>query len=266
VSDRAKFLQDALRCYENGDGIGLLDLANDFWIDVTADEVQGLSKEDNLILNEMSGKLRDAHGQRLHSKRLTLSGEKSPDNAETVLLGHINKLSPHGREIMMRAFADVAGHMPSPGTPAREKAEVDALDARYAKEVVDLLPRVIAKASTLQDLDVKRVPLSGVQRYFDEAHQCYFFGLNTACAVLCRAIIEAALKDVVGANNTFHELLELARSKLDPERINAAHTVHSAGNLAVHAQERFNKKYSDAAVERLITDTRKVLEDLYAAP
>ncbi len=31
-----------------------------------------------------------------------------------------------------------------------------------------------------------------IKQYFEEAHQCYLYGFNIACAVLCRSILESA--------------------------------------------------------------------------
>jgi hypothetical protein len=36
-------------------------------------------------------------------------------------------------------------------------------------------------------------------RYLDEATRCYFFGLFTACAVMCRSVLEEALKQKLPA-------------------------------------------------------------------
>jgi hypothetical protein len=36
-------------------------------------------------------------------------------------------------------------------------------------------------------------------RYLDEATRCYFFGLFTACAVMCRSVLEEAIKQKLPA-------------------------------------------------------------------
>jgi len=165
---------------------------------------------------------------------------------------------------MVEAFRKVQSS-PTESRPS-DNEELDALDARYAQELVDLISRVVAKASSLQELQIGRIPKPSVQRYFDEAHRAYFFGLNKACVTLCRAILEAALKEVLGANNRPYELLNLAeeRGTLDDERLNAAQRVFSAGNSAVHHEHIFDRSYSDADVEAMLLDTRKILEDLYS--
>jgi len=108
---------------------------------------------------------------------------------------------------------------------------------------------------------------------FEKAHSCYFYGLNRAVAVLCRAILETALKEKLGADNLWNELIEIAGQAaeggtplLDHERIEAAKKVYRAGNLAVHDEEQFDVRYRDVAVEALLLDMRKILEDLYSVP
>jgi hypothetical protein len=81
---------------------------------------------------------------------------------------------------------------------------------RYSQELIELLPNIVAKASALQELALGEIPNKSVQRYYREAHSCYFYGLNRACAVLCRAILEAALKEILGPSHRTHELIELA--------------------------------------------------------
>ena len=91
--------------------------------------------------------------------------------------------------------------------------------------------------------------------------------------MLCRAILEAALKEKLGTNNLWQELIDKAGQPrddgtplLDGERIEAAKKVYRAGNLAVHDEARFEIRYQDAAVEALLLDMRKILEDLYSTP
>jgi hypothetical protein len=145
------------------------------------------------------------------------------------------------------------------------------LDMRYSQELIELLPNIVAKASALQELALGEIPNKSVQRYYREAHSCYFYGLNRACAVLCRAILEAALKEILGPSHRTHELIELAgmprpngKPLLDEERLEATERICNAGDSAVHHEHIFDKNYPDSAVEQLLLDMRKILEDVYA--
>ncbi len=263
MTQRFRFLSGCLRCFESGDSLELLNLANDFSMDTWDNKVAQLTEEDNQVWNDMVAELRDARGQELHDQRVSLGQRPSPDRVE-IILKHRSRLSSEGRKVMDDALREVAASRESAPPPADD--ELAALDARYARELVNLIPEVVLKASTLQDLEIQRVPRPTVLRYFDEAHKCYFFGLNRACVTLCRAMLEAALKELLGSNNLPNELLDLARERaiLDGERVNAAQRVFSAGNSAVHREDFFNQRYSDSDVEDILLHTRKILEDLYS--
>ncbi len=103
---RSKFLSEALRSYETSDSQALLDLANDFLSDTAAEEVESLSAKDNEILNNMAAKLREAHGEKLNSRRLLLSSRRLPDMPK-IMMDHLGHLSPEGRQKMVQAYIEV---------------------------------------------------------------------------------------------------------------------------------------------------------------
>jgi len=49
-------------------------------------------------------------------------------------------------------------------------------------------------------------------------------------------------------------------------RPRCARDVAKAGNKAIHDPEMFNRDYSPEKVEEVLTNTRKVLEELYRLP
>jgi hypothetical protein len=49
-------------------------------------------------------------------------------------------------------------------------------------------------------------------------------------------------------------------------RPRCARDVAKAGNKAIHDPEMFNRDYSPEEVEEVLTNTRKVLEELYRLP
>jgi hypothetical protein len=63
--------------------------------------------------------------------------------------------------------------------------------------VLKKLDMVVARALRLERLPVGTAPNAAVLRYFQEAHDCYRYGFDIACAVLCRAILESALEDLI---------------------------------------------------------------------
>ncbi len=88
-------------------------------------------------------------------------------------------------------------------------------------------------------------------RYLDEATRCYFFGLFTACAVMCRSVLEEAVKQRLPENlarlvrtryrnaptlgNLLHEVNDnLRMTGIDPNFPRIANQVNDAGKKAVH--------------------------------
>jgi hypothetical protein len=270
-TSRSRFLSRALEYFETGDALALFDLANDFWIETSMADIEELSDEDNAVLNRMLAELRESQAQVLVTSRITLDKRVQAD-PKGIVLRYLDQMSVPGRQVVQGVLLSALQRLQNDGTSSTSDNGFDVLDMRYSQELVRMLPNVVAKAAALQDIEVGSIPHQSVKRYFREAHSCYFFGLNRACAVMCRAILESSLKGVLGAQNSWHDLIELTerprqngRPLLDAERIEAAEKVYRAGNLAVHDEERFEARYPDVAVEALLIDMRKILEDIYSA-
>ena len=161
--------------------------------------------------------------------------------------------------------------------------EMDELDAAFAAEVLGRLPKMVDLAARLDEVDLPNVPQS-TRTYFYEAHRCYLNGFQIACAVLCRAILESALKEVVdadgkidkrvqnsqrrtasGAENgrlSYYEALVRA-ADLPDDRPKCAMEVRDAGNDAIHSLTAFNKRWG-GKLDEVLLNTRKVLLDLFA--
>ena len=88
-------------------------------------------------------------------------------------------------------------------------------------------------------------------RYLDEATRCYFFGLHTACAVMCRSVLEEAIKqklppalarlvrtryrNAATLGNLLHEVNNnLQLTGIDPGFPAVANRVNDTGKKAVH--------------------------------
>ena len=52
----------------------------------------------------------------------------------------------------------------------------------------------VFRATHLRECVVAAPSSEEADRYLDEATRCYFFGLFTACAVMCRSVLEEAIK------------------------------------------------------------------------
>jgi len=88
-------------------------------------------------------------------------------------------------------------------------------------------------------------------RYLDEATRCYFFGLFTACAVMCRSVLEEAVRqklpavlsrqvrsryrNVATLGNLLHEVNNnLLLTGIDADFPRVANQVNDVGKKAVH--------------------------------
>jgi len=107
--------------------------------------------------------------------------------------------------------------------------------------------------------------LRHLQVMFSEAHFNYLLGNLGAVAIMCRALIEAALRDRVSGNFvTLHDRITEAQNRniLDHERTQCARDIATLGNQAAHGDSKF-LKCTDQRIEETLINTRKILEDFY---
>ncbi len=157
--------------------------------------------------------------------------------------------------------------------------QVDNLDARYAHEVVGKIAKIVSRVSRLDPFKAGKVPPPPVREYFREVHHCYLYGFRVACAVMCRAILEEALKETIDRGGVLErrvrgkgesyitDLVEKAERLgiLADDRPEWAERIRKAGNWAVHDLEKFRREFPDDKFDEVLLNTRKILEDLYAA-
>jgi hypothetical protein len=159
--------------------------------------------------------------------------------------------------------------MPSDAT------EEDAIDAAIAEELLGKLPKAVNRAAHLDQMSLEHVPDKDLRRYFDEAHRCYLYGFSVACAVLCRAILECALKSVCdpkcvierqlpSGESYFKALVEKARKDhlLEDDRPKCAINAREAGRFAIHNFPKFQQNW-ESKLGEVLDGTRKVLLDLF---
>jgi hypothetical protein len=75
----------------------------------------------------------------------------------------------------------------------------DLLRAAIAGELLELVEPAVERATHLRECVVASPSSEEADRYLDEATRCYFFGLFTACAVMCRSVLEEAIKQKLPA-------------------------------------------------------------------
>ena len=134
---------------------------------------------------------------------------------------------------------------------ALDSQQNDLLRAAFAMEMLELVEPAVLRAAHLRECVVAAATSEEADRYLDEATRCYFFGLFTACAVMCRSVLEEALKQKLPAGlarqvrgryrnaatlgNLLHEVNNnLALTGIDGEFPRLANHVNDLGNKAVH--------------------------------
>lgn len=216
---------------------------------------------------------------KLHDGRRHAAARVTLDKTPSFATDAIEILSPEQRAVFFEMLSKVLEEKRGGGEHPRgfSKTDVeDALDAAFAEEVLGKLPKIIHRVLTLEELDLDSILDEDVKRYFAEAHRCYLYGFNIACAVLCRAILASALESICDPKRTilrrvapgksyFEALVRKASDdgRLLDDRPEWAIMIRDAGNEAIHNFPLFKQHWSDK-VHDILLNARKVLLDLYA--
>jgi hypothetical protein len=127
----------------------------------------------------------------------------------------------------------------------------DLLRAAFAMELLELVEPAVLRATHLRECVVASASSEEADRYLDEATRCYFLGLFTACAVMCRSVLEEAIKQKLPAGlarqvrtryrnaatlgNLLHEVNNnLHLTGIDGDFPALANQVNDVGKKAVH--------------------------------
>ena len=127
----------------------------------------------------------------------------------------------------------------------------DLLRGALALELLELVEPAVLRATQLRECVVASASSEDADRYLDEATRCYFYGLFTACAVMCRSVLEEAIKQKLPASlarqvrsryrnvatlgNLLHEVNNnLLLTGIDGDFPGLANQVNDVGKKAVH--------------------------------
>jgi len=127
----------------------------------------------------------------------------------------------------------------------------DLLRAAIAMELLELVEPAVIRATHLRECVVAAASSEEADRYLDEATRCYFYGLFTACAVMCRSVLEEAIKqklpdqltrlvrtryrNAATLGNLLHEVNNnLQLCNIDGDFPRVANQVNDVGRKAVH--------------------------------
>jgi Domain of unknown function (DUF4145) len=234
----------------------------------------GRANKDDAVFQKMRRLVYDHVARTIAIERTSLASPPTLDSLASDFKILMEELAPETRKALGQAFVPIAAShdSPPPDVAPGSTVQLDALDRYYSEEILAKLDGIISRASALDRVGLEIVPNRRVQFLFDEAHRCYLYGFFLACAVFCRAILEGALKEVVDPHNetsqSIHDMIAGAVEKgiLTDNRPRCVREVAKAGNRAIHDPEMFNRDYSPEKVEEILTNTRKVLEELYRLP
>ncbi len=151
------------------------------------------------------------------------------------------------------------------------------LRAAFAMEQLELIEPAVLRAAHLRECVVAAPCSEEADRYLDEATRCYFLGLFTACAVMCRSVLEEAVKRKLPAGlarlvrtryrnaatlgNLLHEVNNnLQLTGIDPDFPCIANKVNDTGKKAVH-----QGLLSEDEARVCLQNARKALELLLRA-
>jgi hypothetical protein len=134
---------------------------------------------------------------------------------------------------------------------ALDAQQNDLLRTAISLELLELVEPAVLRATQLRECVVAAPSSEEADRYLDEATRCYFFGLFTACAVMCRSVLEEAIKqklpeqlkkllrtryrNTATLGNLLHEVnnnLQMTGFDMDFPRM--ANLVNDTGRKAVH--------------------------------
>jgi hypothetical protein len=165
------------------------------------------------------------------------------------------------------------------GTPAWQQIQLaldsqqnDLLRAAFALELLELVEPAVARATHLRECIVSSSCSEEADRYLDEATRCYFFGLFTACAVMCRSVLEEAIKQKLPPSmvrqvrsryrnaptlgNLLHEVNDNLRlTGIDVAFPALANRVNDVGRKAVH-----QKLLREEEARECLQNAREALE------
>jgi hypothetical protein len=126
----------------------------------------------------------------------------------------------------------------------------DLLRTAFALELLEMVEPAVMRATQLREC-VEAPSSEEADRYLDEATRCYFFGQFTACAVMCRSVLEEAIKQMLPQGltrqvntryrktatlgNLLHEVNNnLQMTGFDADFPRVANLVNDSGRKAVH--------------------------------
>ncbi len=145
----------------------------------------------------------------------------------------------------------------------------ELLDEYFTIRLLGSVRGIVSRWGRLKALRIVLLPGAKVTQYLSQAITCYLHGLYDAAVVLCRAVLEFALREKLGTlggvkpgSLELEHVIDFCRNAriLSDELTGKAHRVRRVGNDAIH---RTICSESEALAQ--IRETGEILESLYGS-
>lgn len=242
------------------------------------DQVSRSTGGDEEICRQISAEGTRVRGSLLSEEKTRVSERLHQPSRTTRILKLLGGLTPKGLEKLLEKVEEVQhSGIKLDAQDAPSDDDIEALDQHYSEEILQKLDDLIHRVGKLPKIHVNRIPNKKVQIYFEKAHQCYLYGFKAACAVMCRAILESSLKEIVDPDGYIQQRIEKGKEsyplkmvenaittcKLKEYTFDWAKTIKNAGDNAVHNIQNFERNYSDEKIEEGLFQCKEILIKLY---
>jgi hypothetical protein len=109
----------------------------------------------------------------------------------------------------------------------------DLLQVAFAYKVIELMKPAAERAARISELSVAEASSAEADSYLEEACYCYFYQLDTACAITCRSVLEEVVERKIS-----HRILDEWRSEQKKDGSNSEPTL---GTLVYLCKNRTKK-------------------------
>ena len=139
----------------------------------------------------------------------------------------------------------------------------------FAREFLEWLDPAVAQVENLQDIEFRRSIPEHLRRFLAEAYRCYLYGLDAACAALCGAILQEAIRiklNVVGFSGLDEAISDASDGDLPlltDKAEKAAREVKRLRDLASHGNRQFVES-EEYRRKYVLSATREILDTLFA--
>ena len=202
----------------------------------------------------------------LDSTTLEAVQQRVQDRVAAVsIAGVFAKAREEGVEQEHSALADRARDTAQKGTH-------DNTELYYALELEEILARIRDVSFVFEAPPIKSKAAPAIVALLREATRAYLFNLRRSSVSLCRALLEAALRDQVPEAELREERRKTEKGELEclidiaarngvllSQLATQSHNVRKAGNKALHGSEP-----SDAVAWAVLLDVRAVVSAVYS--